>query len=160
MHKKLEPKYKVSERKNGSRRFQTLLSDVQKTDQSFKNSCDINCIMDAYRKTGQFPHFREKIAQYMDLSNMPDFVEAHNVVENAKELFYGLPAVIRNAMNNDPAQLETFITNPANLPLLEKYDLVEVQRKVKGPMADKNGKVIPATEEQSGKTKTKEGESK
>lgn len=94
------------------------------TDQSHKSMCDINAIMESYRKTGMLPQMRHKQPFFMDVSNVPSIENAYDLVQQAKENFMALPSDIRKLMDNDPRKLETFVKNPENHDTLRKYGLM------------------------------------
>lgn len=99
-------------------------SKPQLTDQSYAKACDINNIMLQYQKTKMFPNFPIKEALYIDNTEIPPFLEAHRLVNEARSLFYDLPAQIRKLMDNDPSQLEMFIADPSNQYILEKHGIL------------------------------------
>jgi len=103
-------------------------NEPSQTDQSFKRSCDINHIMEQYRKTGMFPNFRTREPRYIDNTSIPPFLEAFEMVNTARELFYDLPAPVRKLMDNDPSQLEIFIKDPANQDILLKHGVLEARK--------------------------------
>lgn len=100
-------------------------SEGDLTDQSDKNSCDINAIMLNYAKTGLLPVTQQKVARYIDNTQIMPLEEAHALIQDAKNLFMELPATIRKLMDNDPTKLETFIKNPENKDILLKYGVLE-----------------------------------
>lgn len=122
--KNLKPKFKTILRKsNGTRRVQIDCSEEKLTDQSFAKAADINNIMANYHKTGVLPHVKEKVARYIDNTEIPSLMEAHELVQYAQEMFMELPAHIRKLMDNDPTQLQAFIADPQNKETLVKYGL-------------------------------------
>lgn len=116
--------FKLKERENGNRRVISKFSDEVLTDQSEKQSCCVNHMMKQYAKTGLLPSVNRKEPVYGDLSEVPNFMQAHEIMQHAKTLFYELPSEIRNKMNHDPAQLEMFIKDPANREICAKYKLI------------------------------------
>ncbi len=101
------------------------------TDQSYKKMCDINSIVANYKKTGVLSHQKEKIAQYMDNTEIPSLMEAHELLRDAKDAFLALPSQIRKLMDHDPKNLIGFIQNPENSDLLLKYGIIEKVEEVK-----------------------------
>jgi phage internal scaffolding protein len=76
--------------------------DVKITKDSFKDECDINVIMVRYARTGVLPeNYRQP--QYADVSEIPSYMEALEVVRQAEDAFYALPAQARLECANDPA---------------------------------------------------------
>lgn len=94
------------------------------TDQSFAKQCDINVIMAQYAKTGMLPQQTHTIPRYIDNTLIPNLEEAFSVVNAAVDMFYDLPPTIRKLMDNDPSQLEAFISNPSNRQLLIDEGLI------------------------------------
>ena len=70
---------------------------------SFKDECDINRIMAKYQRTGQLPEVRSRAGQFVDVSAMPEYLDALNLVIEAQDTFAALPAEIRRECSNDPA---------------------------------------------------------
>lgn len=93
-----------------------------RTKQSFKNECDINTIMAKYIKTGAIQHFNEKQPQYYDCEAV-DFRQAMEIVQNAEQMFSELPAIIRRAFDNDPAEFLEFCQDPANAEKIQEMGL-------------------------------------
>lgn len=76
--------------------------DEKMTKDSFKEECDINVIMARYKRTGALPqNYRHPV--YADVSEVPSYMEALEVVRQAEEAFYSLPAETRLECANDPA---------------------------------------------------------
>lgn len=109
------------------------------TQAQFKKECDINAIMKRYRSTGIPPALR-KGGVYGDFSNVGDYREALEKVENAREDFGSLPAEIRSRFRNDPGELIAFLSNTANRDEAVKLGLVEPK-----VAEDKKDKDVPAS---------------
>lgn len=105
-------------------------SSPQLTDQSYAQSCDINNIMAQYAKTGMLPLQQNAQPSYIDNTMIPNLEEAFNIVKLASEAFYELPAYIRRQMDNDPAMLEIFVSNPENEDVLIKYGVLKPKEPV------------------------------
>lgn len=126
----------ISKRKNGTSRHSIDFSDAKDlTDQSFKKSCDINNIMKSYEKTGLLPEVNKALARYVDNTTAIPLELAYERINEAKALFHELPLAIRKQMDNDPTQLEAFLSNPDNHDQLLKHGLLT--------KADENNEVIP-----------------
>lgn len=97
------------------------------TDQSQKGMTDINNIMLQYSKTGLLPVQQQKVAHYIDNTEIMPLEEAHKLISDAKELFYQLPAQVRKLMDNDPTKLESFIKDEENTDILLKYGILEAK---------------------------------
>lgn len=105
------------------------------TDQSYKQACDINNIMAQYAKTGYLPQNITVPARYVDNTLIPSFEQSYEIVLKAQEAFYQLPADIRKLMDNDPSQLENFISDPANTDILVSRGVL-VQREPVEPIKE------------------------
>ena len=62
-----------------------------RTNQQFKNSCDINTILARYRTTGLLEHVSKFQPQYGDISDV-EFKQALDTISQAKAEFQALPA--------------------------------------------------------------------
>lgn len=107
------------------KRVHPKLSDKKLVDQSQKNMCDINCIMDRYKKTGMLPQFKEKFPMFIDNTGVKSVEEAHQLVNEANYLFEQIPAKVRKLMDNNPANLIDFVNNPENFDICLEYGLIE-----------------------------------
>nr|QJB20474.1 MAG: internal scaffolding protein [Microvirus sp.] len=94
------------------------------TDQSYKNACDINVIMEQYAKTGLLAHQTSKEPQYLDNTLVPSLEVAFDIVSAASEAFFSLPPDVRKLMDNDPSQMENFVSNDENAEILKKHGLI------------------------------------
>jgi len=112
-------------RENGTYRLASQPEGPSMTDQSDKNYLDINNIMKNYAKTGLLPQFKDKIAQYIDVTQIPSYMDAHDQIQHAKQLFNQLPSPVRKLMGNNPANLEKVISNPDYEGMLVKYGILE-----------------------------------
>lgn len=86
------------------------------TRQSEMASCDIHNILKQFSQTGFEQLVREKAAQgqFADLTSLPDYQEALNVVLDAQAAFAALPSQIRDRFRNDPEHFIEFLQDPAN----------------------------------------------
>jgi hypothetical protein len=114
-------------KKRETKRTHPELSDLQLVDQSQKNMVDINTIMDRYRKTGMLPQFREKMPLFIDNTGVTSVEEAHALVREANYLFEQIPSQVRKMMDNNPANLVDFVTNPENQEICIKHGLLEAK---------------------------------
>lgn len=86
-----------------------------KTQQQFKDECDVNNIIDNYTKTGIITHFSNNAPVFGDYSRMPsDYGEAVAMMEQSKEEFEKLPAKVRERFDNSPANLIKFVMDESN----------------------------------------------
>lgn len=102
-----------------------------KTKQADKDSCDINKILSRFEKTGQLPAMIAKEPRWGDFATVPDFMEAHELVQKAHEQFEALDSSVRKRFHHDPMEMLAFCQDPANademvrLGLAKKKDQVE-----------------------------------
>lgn len=96
-------------------RVQLKCTEVTRTQQSFRDECDINRIMAKHRKTGELTHLAQRDPQYGDFSAGLDYQEASNRVLAAQADFDSLSANIRQRMQNSPQVLLDFMADPNNL---------------------------------------------
>jgi len=94
------------------------------TKQGFKHVCDINKIIERYRKTGIIEHVNSKVAMYGDFSNVGDYREALAKVSAAGELFRALPAKVRERFSNDPAEMLEFVNDVNNRKEAEELGFI------------------------------------
>jgi len=84
------------------------------TEQSHKDSCDINVILDRFAKTG-VANGNSRMPQFLDTCDLPSYQESLNVIIDADEAFMSLDSKLRKRFDNDPAKLLEFVDNPSNL---------------------------------------------
>lgn len=110
----IDPNIKIEKEKNGRTRVRTINSQPSKTQQQFKEECDINNIIKKFSDTGEFLHLTKKQGVYADFSNIGDFHQMHQTVLEAQYAFDTLPAEMRLRFQNNPGNLIDFLQNPNN----------------------------------------------
>lgn len=83
------------------------------TKQSFKKECDVNVILKKYGQTGVIPHINASPGVYADVSNVPDFATAHNMVVESQARFNTLSKEVR-AKFRGPLDLLAFLSDGKN----------------------------------------------
>lgn len=84
------------------------------TQQSGKDECDINVIVERAKRGAQLP-ISDRTPMYGDFTQLPtDLRDCLNVVRKADEAFMSLDAHVRRRFDNDPAKLMDFLNDPAN----------------------------------------------
>lgn len=128
------------------RRVQIHFNDPHLCQTQFADDANINTILDKYNRTGELPYGRRPEGQFMDLSELPDYREALEVITTANQAFATLPAELRKKLDNDPAKLQDFMSDPANADyLLEKGLFAAIRRPQIAPESDlKNNLPDPA----------------
>jgi len=104
--------------------------EPSRTVQSEKDACDINRILERFRKTGQISHVASRMPVFGDVSEIGDFREAVERVERTRDWFVHLPAKVREKFANDPVALMDAISDPARHDELKALGL--------GPAVDVN----------------------
>lgn len=109
--------------------------DPSRTQQQFKEECDVNNIIERYVNAG-IPITERTDAIYGDFADMPqDFGEMVNIVNDARQKFADLPSNIRDRFDNDPIKLVEFMQDETNLAEAVKLGLV-AQKDPKDPSAE------------------------
>ena len=89
-------------RRKVGRRVTTTFSGNSLTEQSHRDSCNINKIMKRYERTGVIDHINRHQPVYGDFSDIGDYQVHLDTVIRAESLFMELPATVRKEFDNDP----------------------------------------------------------
>lgn len=114
--------------------------------QQFAEECDINTIVKRFGITGELPN---GVAMPLsgDFSGVTDFQTAMQLIRQAQESFYELPAEVRARFANNPADVIAFLDNPANRDEAIRLGLVakpvEVTRDVVTAVDELAAKLVP-----------------
>lgn len=95
-----------------------------KTQQQFKEECDINTIVNSFLKTGELPE-NIKLPQYIDYEGIFDFRTAMETLMKAEEAFMELPAPLRAEFDNSPQNFLEFCNNPSNKDRMKELGLLK-----------------------------------
>lgn len=90
-----------------------LCNDPLLTQQSAKDECDINIIVNRAKQGADLSQQMRPV-MYGDLIGFPDFRESLVMVTKANEMFMSLDAEIRKRFSNDPAKLLDFLSDDKN----------------------------------------------
>lgn len=96
-----------------------LVCGVGRTQQHFKDECDINNIIKGY-----VPVPAPSTAVYGDFS-CTDLQEAYGIVEQASVAFSEVPSDIRARFNHNPVEFYEFVQNPVNHAELAELGLLD-----------------------------------
>jgi len=111
-----------------------------RTQQQFRDECDINNILERFNVTGQL-RVGSVQPEYGDFSGIVDYQSALNVVMAAQDSFLALPAKVRAKFDNDPALFVDWASDEANRDEMKALGLLHeetAQAVVKSPSeADK-----------------------
>lgn len=94
-----------------------------RTQQNFKEECDINTLVRRFKITGLMPQ-NVRPPQYQDFDGVTDYHTAMNAVRQAAESFAQMPANVRKRFDNDAGNFTTFCMNPENKEEMKKLGLL------------------------------------
>lgn len=110
-----------------SDRWTLTCKDKTRTQQQFKDSCNINKLFAKYLETGEMPQVINGLS-YGDFTGIFDFATAMNAVRRGQEVFMELPARIKNKFDNDPQKLLTWLADKDNFDEACKLGLLEKRK--------------------------------
>ena len=84
------------------------------TQQHFAHEADVRNIIKQYDKTGLIANVQKGVAQYGDYSEINEYREALDLVNDANGMFADLPAELREMFQNNAGTFLEFATNPEN----------------------------------------------
>ncbi len=84
------------------------------TQQHFAHEADVRNIIKQYDKTGLIANVQKGIARYGDYSEVNEYREALDLVNQANMMFGQLPAELREKFQNNAGNFFEFATNPEN----------------------------------------------
>ena len=105
-----------------------------KTEQCHREDCDINTIINRYKKTGVLGDSASQVRDMVfgDFSSMPDRLTSEIAVAEAKENFMKLPLNVRSHFDHDMGKLLKALNDPAQIPTLENLGIVKKAAPVVG----------------------------
>lgn len=98
----------------GSQSEGITFTEPSMTLQSAAPECDIYNILNQFNTTGIVTHVASGTPQYTDVSEIPDYQAALEIIMTAEEQFSALPSHVRREFDNDPGKMLEFIQNPDN----------------------------------------------
>lgn len=104
----------------------TRIATPSMTEQSHQESCDINNILDRYKKTGVVSDpsvFREQF--YGDFADIPDMVGLYTARAKMVQWFEALPSGTRAAFENNPDKLIAAFKDPSKKDLLLQHGFLK-----------------------------------
>ena len=130
-------------------------SEPPQTLQEFKDEADINNLVARYKQTGAFydalaarnQGVQPRVPIFEDVSEIPDFAAAQEIINQGKEAFAALPPSVKSTFSNSPDLFLAFMTENANNPeMLSKVGVLaatQTQEGVQGVTPPANVKVAP-----------------
>ena len=95
-------------------RIQTKPKGESLTQQHFAHEADVRNIIKQYDKTGLIANVQKGVAQYGDYSEVNEYREALDLVNDANNMFAELPAELREMFQNNAGTFLEFASNPEN----------------------------------------------
>ena len=120
--------------------------------EQFADACQTDNIIRKYNTMGVNPFIAAGGSQYLDTTQIPDFVCAQNAQIKVKEYFEGLPSDVRLEFNNDPMQFAEVVSDPRNADYLREIGVLEPLpsdqegEEKPAPSGDNSEKAPPASE--------------
>lgn len=106
-------------------RVSTTVEGESMTQQHFAHEQDVRTIISQYDKTGLIANVARGVAKYGDYSEINEYRESLDLVNNANQMFMELPAEVREKFNNNAGIFFEFATNPENESDMIKMGLRE-----------------------------------
>lgn len=103
---------------------------------------DVNQIVNRYTTKGVLPLANNRVATYGDFTDVGTYHDAMNRITRIERDFAALPAHIRHACRNDPAELVDLVTNPARTEQAIELGLLE--RPKPAPVPDQPAPIADA----------------
>lgn len=107
-----------------SRASALACDDPSLAQQSFKDECDLNVLMERFGQGYQVPP-GVVAPSFGDFTGATNYHDMMNVIAVANEAFDLLPAAVRERFVNDPGQFVAFCSDEANRAELDKLGLLE-----------------------------------
>lgn len=105
--------------------WQDHVNNPSMTQQQFATECDINNLMDKYRRGEDISHFVRPAGFYGDVSQVGDYQSALETVLRADAAFLELDAKVRQRFDNNPQKLVEFLSDEKNREEAVKLGLIE-----------------------------------
>lgn len=110
----------------------SFAKNSSKTQQQFKKDADINTIMGRYRVTGILGDPFQNNGKRMffgDFTNIPNYTEVKNQIDDVNQRFMSLSAEVRAKFGNDPQNVIDYLLNlnEENREEAEKLGLITPQ---------------------------------
>lgn len=124
---------------------------VSRTQQHFKDETNINSIMKRYKASGLLTdplHKPTTYPEFGDFTGIVDFQTMQNKQIQIRDYFMSLPAELRKRFENNPQNLMTFMSDPANVKEARELGLLPRDlSSIKYIRTLEDGSVIDITDE-------------
>lgn len=98
------------------------------TKQTMVDQTNINSIVAKARQSGFLPQDNRRIPQYADVSSVPDYQKAFDIVEKANQAFDALGSKVRARFANDPGHMIAFLRDNNNRDEAIALGLMELKQ--------------------------------
>lgn len=131
--------------------------EPSQTLQEFKDESDINNLVARFKQTGAFYDAlaarnlgaQPRVPIFEDVSEIPDFAAAQEIVNRGKEAFEALPPSIKSTFSNSPELFLAFVTENANKPeVLRKLGFLAAESPQEGVQGMKSPANVEAAPQQ------------
>lgn len=130
-----------------------------RTKQAFKDSTDVNRLLDKHARAGTLSALAKSEAQFGDFADF-DFQEAQNALARGKSIFDELPREVKREFNQNPGEFFAYVNNPENKDrlsdLLPQLAAPGRQLPIIDPRVANQGASGAASEPQANETTTTE----
>jgi hypothetical protein len=113
------------------------------TQQHFADEADVRNIIRQYDKTGLIANVQKGVARYGDYSEVNEYREALDLVNQANATFAELPAELREMFQNNAGTFLEFATNPENENKMIELGLKEAPVQEEQPIKAENKAAEP-----------------
>ncbi len=120
------------------------------TQQHFAHEADVRNIIKQYDKTGLIANVQKGVAQYGDYSEVNEYREALDLVNDANGMFADLPAELREMFQNNAGTFLEFATNPENNSKMIELGLKEAPVQEEQPIKAENKAAEPPAPHEAG----------
>lgn len=137
-----------------TQRQRTISGTTTKTQQHFKELCDINKIIKRHEKGEIVLHLNPGKPLYGDFTNADDYLGAMTRVQDAQAEFMALPSELRALCDNDPAKLLELVRDPETALVLAEMGAGKLVEYLHGPIEPIPNPETPAPAEGTETPKT------
>lgn len=116
--------------------------ETGRTKQAHKDECDINNIVNHWRRTRQLSHLNQGKPWYGDFTNAIDYQEACDRIALAEQKFLELPAKVRKLCDNSPALLLEELESEEGRARLEEAGFVFGEEAAQGTPQSPQGESV------------------
>lgn len=120
------------------------------TQQHFAPEADVRNIIKQYDKTGLIANVQKGVARYGDYSEVNEYREALDLVNEANATFAELPAELREMFQNNAGTFLEFATNPQNNDKMIELGLKEAPVQEERPIKAENKAAEPPAPQEAG----------